>query len=66
MTGADEIMGMFSVHGPLTPPMLADILDCSESHAGTMLRELHTQGLLKRRAFHSGRRGRPAWEYEPA
>lgn len=62
----DEIMALFPVHGPMTPPMLADVLGCSDSHASTLLRELYDEGRLKRTPFVSGKRGRPAWRYEPA
>jgi predicted ArsR family transcriptional regulator len=60
-----EIMALFPIHGPMTPPMLADVIGCSDSHASTLLRELYDEGLLTRSPFFSGRRGRPAWRYEP-
>ena len=63
---ADEILPLFAIHGPMTPPMLADVIRCSDSHAATLLRRLYDEGRVVRRPFFSGVRGRPAWKYEPA
>lgn len=62
---ASDVMALFPVHGPLTAPKVADLLDCSDSHAGLLLRGLHDEGQLSRVQVKSGGIGRPSWEYTP-
>lgn len=67
LTAAQRAM-LLTLSGFRRPATVAMLVEATELHPNSVrdsLAVLHENGLVERRPISSGKRGRPAWEYEP-